>query len=284
MGSEDQTGGLEADVDIVLDDVDYVVSDTHFQHLNVIKFGRKAAFDVSWQGVSRMSARILGNWNRKVNKRDKVLFLGDLVMGDDRYDQTVVNDYWNALNGDKTFIRGDHDHRKPDSVDDLLYTAKVHHEGRAFLAAHYPGDGMVHAEKDGTEYLGTNPDDDMTILDHFKSEFKQRYPTAMYDRREDDTWIIHGHHHNCHPALYPHINPDRRTINVSIETPTTNLFTWTNSLKNSTRYHISTEAYNALNRTNQRHHRTLSTRRVGDSRKLRKDLQANGVLHSVLEA
>jgi calcineurin-like phosphoesterase family protein len=31
------------------------------------------------------------------------------------------------------------------------------------------------------------------------------------------TWIIHGHHHNNHIALYPFINTENRTINVSAE-------------------------------------------------------------------
>jgi len=32
-----------------------------------------------------------------------------------------------------------------------------------------------------------------------------------------DSWIIHGHEHNNHPAHYPFINHSKKTINVSIE-------------------------------------------------------------------
>jgi calcineurin-like phosphoesterase family protein len=32
-----------------------------------------------------------------------------------------------------------------------------------------------------------------------------------------DGWIIHGHHHNSHPADYPLVNPEAQTANVSIE-------------------------------------------------------------------
>lgn len=38
-----------------------------------------------------------------------------------------------------------------------------------------------------------------------------------YDKPEWDGWMIHGHHHNNYPDLYPLINRENKTINVSAE-------------------------------------------------------------------
>jgi calcineurin-like phosphoesterase family protein len=34
---------------------------------------------------------------------------------------------------------------------------------------------------------------------------------------EFEGWIIHGHHHNNHPRLFPFFDPEKKRINVSVE-------------------------------------------------------------------
>jgi calcineurin-like phosphoesterase family protein len=35
--------------------------------------------------------------------------------------------------------------------------------------------------------------------------------------REFKGWIIHGHHHNNHPNIFPFFDPEKKRVNVSVE-------------------------------------------------------------------
>jgi len=87
--------------------------------------------------------------------------------------------WWNQLNGDKTLILGNHDR-----FDEVILFKEV----RRNLYLQF-GDikfELIHS------------------------------PDHMHER-EPDRWLIHGHHHNNFPELYPLINRKNKTINVSVE-------------------------------------------------------------------
>lgn len=79
----------------------FVVSDTHFDHKNIIKYcGRP------FNSVEEMNEALVKNWNKEVKPEDLVLILGDVAYG--RFSQGPS--YWlNRLNGKKILIKANHD-------------------------------------------------------------------------------------------------------------------------------------------------------------------------------
>lgn len=108
----------------------FLVSDTHFDHTNIIKYCNRP-----FQLTSEMNAIMKNNWNTTVGKDDIVFFLGDLVFG--RHNQGVS--YWfKQLNGTIFFIRGNHEEipRSISSYDKLI----VRYKDKKYLLVHDPKD------------------------------------------------------------------------------------------------------------------------------------------------
>jgi len=105
----------------------YLISDTHFDHAKIIEYCNRPFAD-----VDEMNEALLRNWNDTVDPEDNVFFLGDLYCGKD-YARTK---YWlDQLNGDVTFIKGNHDRFKG-----IPYRGKyvVRHRKMRFHLRHDP--------------------------------------------------------------------------------------------------------------------------------------------------
>ena len=108
----------------------FVISDTHFDHTNIIRYCKRP-----FRNTREMNTSLVKNWNRTVDKSDKVYFLGDMTFGKGR--RSI--DYWlSKLNGDIFFICGNHD-------TDIITRAKVitdqfpiKYKGHEFLLMHDP--------------------------------------------------------------------------------------------------------------------------------------------------
>jgi calcineurin-like phosphoesterase family protein len=149
---------------------DYIASDLHLGHDNIIEYCNRP-FDT----VEEMDESIIGYWNSLVNKSDSVLFLGDLTLAGEE----IAIEYLDKLNGDITFIQGNHDRLKMrhDSVhvyDNLTFT----YMGHKFYVAHEP----------------------------------YNYSTDIPNQ-----WLLHGHTHNNELEDYPFMDSGKQTINTSIE-------------------------------------------------------------------
>lgn len=79
----------------------FVISDTHFNHTNILKFGR----DKDFQSVEEMNEVMIERWNSVVKPNDKVYHLGDFAMGP----RTEHYKFITALNGKKRLVVGNHD-------------------------------------------------------------------------------------------------------------------------------------------------------------------------------
>ena len=79
----------------------FFISDTHFHHKNIIKFRGEGRFKT----VEEHDEFLIENWNKTVNKNDKVFHLGDFSFKD-----LSVAD---RLNGLKVLVLGNHDFFKP---------------------------------------------------------------------------------------------------------------------------------------------------------------------------
>lgn len=80
----------------------YLVSDTHFNHANIIKYCNRPFKD-----VEEMNKTIIDNWNSVITNDDIVYHLGDFGFGTKEELQQIFN----KLNGKKYLIMGNHDRR-----------------------------------------------------------------------------------------------------------------------------------------------------------------------------
>jgi len=93
-------------------------------------------------------------------------------------DETQLRDWLDKLDGRIVFIGGNHDH--PDEYVDSLNTHQYY------------------------------------ILSQGDQEFCCTHRPENAPRFWDG-WIIHGHHHNNHPDDYPLVEPETKSVNVSVE-------------------------------------------------------------------
>ena len=80
----------------------WVISDTHFQHYNMIHKFKTRPFD----SIQEHDEKLINNWNSVVKPGDKVYHLGDVTFGNkERY----IGSIHNRLHGKKRLIVGNHD-------------------------------------------------------------------------------------------------------------------------------------------------------------------------------
>jgi calcineurin-like phosphoesterase family protein len=86
----------------------WVISDTHFNHTNILRFTDRNTGNLIRPGfsdVNEMNETMIQNWNSVVQPGDKVYTLGDVFFGDRDYFKRM----WPRLNGSKRLIVGNHD-------------------------------------------------------------------------------------------------------------------------------------------------------------------------------
>ena len=91
----------------------WVVSDTHFNHANILRFTDSKSGDLIRPGfadVQEMNELMIQRWNEVVRPGDKVYHLGDVVMGTDQ--ESWMKRHWPRLMGQKRLIVGNHDNIK----------------------------------------------------------------------------------------------------------------------------------------------------------------------------
>ncbi len=86
----------------------WLISDTHFNHANILKFtdsrtGKRIRPE--FESVSHMNEHMIERWNSVVKQGDIVYHLGDVIMGDKEWMHTNFN----RLHGSKRLIVGNHD-------------------------------------------------------------------------------------------------------------------------------------------------------------------------------
>lgn len=81
----------------------YFISDTHFNHANIIKYCNRP-FDNTYD----MGEYMIEKWNSIVKEKDVVYFLGDFGFGT----VEILKGFVNRLNGKKIIILGNHDRKR----------------------------------------------------------------------------------------------------------------------------------------------------------------------------
>lgn len=123
----------------------FLISDTHFDHANIIRFCYRP-----FRTREEMNEVLVRNWNSIVGIRDTVYFLGDLTFGSHHHSI----DYWlGRLNGRKFFVRGNHDTDLITKAVEIPNNYSVKRNGYTFLLTHKPirpsywGGWIIHGEK-----------------------------------------------------------------------------------------------------------------------------------------
>jgi len=121
----------------------FLISDTHFNHGNIIRYCNRP-----FTTVEKMNQTIINKWNSTVTNDDTVYFMGDLTLEEDRLD------YWlGKLNGKIKFIRGNHDKGPITKATELPEKYPLVYKGHKFLLTHDPDrpanwDGwLIHGDK-----------------------------------------------------------------------------------------------------------------------------------------
>ena len=117
----------------------FYISDTHFNHRNILKFDDPQHFFTS---IEEHDKYIINAWNCAVKKQDTVYFLGDL--GYLKKDEAIK--VLSLLNGNKYIIKGNHDktwiHEMPKysqtRVKGVYDYLKISDNGRKVILCHFP--------------------------------------------------------------------------------------------------------------------------------------------------
>jgi len=84
----------------------WIISDTHFNHSNILKFVDDKGENVrNFDSLQEMNETMIQNWNAVVRPGDIVYHLGDVFFGD----QDWFKKTWPRLMGSKRLIVGNHD-------------------------------------------------------------------------------------------------------------------------------------------------------------------------------
>jgi calcineurin-like phosphoesterase family protein len=88
----------------------FVVSDTHFGHVNILRFKNDVDKPIrpNFKDVDDMNEVMIRNWNSVVTPQDKVYHLGDVFFGPKDKADSILS----RLNGKKRLILGNHDDGK----------------------------------------------------------------------------------------------------------------------------------------------------------------------------
>ena len=113
----------------------FFTADTHFYHKNVIDYCKRPFAD-----VDTMNRELIARWNAKVSPRDTVWFLGDFAMTNNRQH---LQELFQALNGGKNLIQGNHDHKRTRQLNWAVWPPEGVYgqlDGVNVFMSHYPHD------------------------------------------------------------------------------------------------------------------------------------------------
>ena len=125
----------------------FLYSDPHFSHSGVCRFLRADGVTKlrPFEDVTEMDEYLIERFNATVSSRDKVYFLGDIVINKKALDAVMPR-----LNGDKVLIRGNHDIYKLKDYSKYFRDVRGYHILDGMILSHIP----IHPDSLGR--FGTN--------------------------------------------------------------------------------------------------------------------------------
>lgn len=117
----------------------WFTADTHFGHENIIEFCHRP-----FRNLIQMNETMVSNWNERVDDDDTVIIIGDFCFrntaGGKKGEGTVsrAKHYMERLNGQKVFIRGNHDGNN--SLNTKIISLELEIGGQLIQCIHNPVD------------------------------------------------------------------------------------------------------------------------------------------------
>lgn len=142
----------------------YVVSDLHLDHDNIIEY-----CDRPFDSVEEMNRALVDRWNAVVEPDDEVILVGDLTISSNA--GTFI-DWIDALAGEIVLVTGNHDDVVVPNLDGLhvFDHYQFEHGEYRFYCVHDPADAR-------TNWSG------WTIHGHHHNNYPDRFPFVDPDRR-----------------------------------------------------------------------------------------------------
>jgi len=176
-----------------IDSFDFIISDQHYNHNNIVKYSMRPGYDP--RGFShdfeKHNALMLENMQRLVKPTDRVLNLGDIAMGK-REDAAMLA----ALPGDNYLILGNHDKWGQPFYEDLGFKVIVPFEfaedGFDISFTHYPRRQIRKNEINVHGHIHNNPCDFLTrrhnnmsveVIGYQPLPFKKVVENAIYNAK-----------------------------------------------------------------------------------------------------
>jgi calcineurin-like phosphoesterase family protein len=133
----------------------FVTADTHFGHVNILKYENRS-FYLNVNNIEEHDQKLIDNWNKLVTNKDLVIILGDFSF----YKAIKTMDILDHLNGDKLLIEGNHDciylenkifdKTKFIGIYDYL---EIKYKGQNICLMHYPISDFKHMNKTTNSYI-----------------------------------------------------------------------------------------------------------------------------------
>lgn len=125
----------------------FLYSDPHFSHAGICQFFRADGVTKlrPFENATEMDEHLIERFNATVSSRDKVYFLGDIVINKKALDAVMPR-----LNGDKVLIRGNHDIYKLKDYSKYFRDVRGCHILDGMILSHIP----IHPDSLGR--FGTN--------------------------------------------------------------------------------------------------------------------------------
>lgn len=124
----------------------WFVSDTHFNHQRLVESCPFHFEEIrKYKTVFEMNEDIITKWNENIKADDTVIFLGDFMLGIpvDKA-EAYFKEKYNALNGNKIFIQGNHDNTIIKKELVFVYPfVDIEWKGKVIHCQHYPFDKSV---------------------------------------------------------------------------------------------------------------------------------------------
>lgn len=135
---------------------EFVTSDTHFGHANIIKYSNRPFKD-----KDEMDEEMIRRWNEKIPQENAIVyFLGDIAFYRDHKKTVAV---LNRLHGTKRLVKGNHDKKRLNpEVAKCFEWVKDYYES---------------STEDGVK----------VVMCH--------YPFLTWNKSHRDAWCLHGHSH-----------------------------------------------------------------------------------------
>lgn len=116
----------------------WLIADPHFGHKNILTFKRDDGSPLrDFKSVEEMDTTIVDRWNERVDDKDRVYVLGDVVMNRNQLPTLY------RLKGRKVLVKGNHDifslkDYAPFFDDIRAYVVKKAPDGRKVCMSHIP--------------------------------------------------------------------------------------------------------------------------------------------------